>query len=1221
MIEAGDCVVQFKSFLKSHRLLFGLFFSLIIGCDDQQQFFTQRDVADYTFSQDENENTRVSLDMTRGYNMDQGFDSSILSDLDMMLSFEQDAEFDADLDTGFDADLNINQSNPPQFVSPPLNTLRSLSCPHHQERLGRRCPRTLDAARWRTLWPVLPPSSGYEEACQHHAWHIGGEVSCHAESVVLPSLSLGLWMNARQRPERSDASLTLMLPRTNDVWSISFTLTITEADATLVEQGTSFGFVGLIDENEVPLPGYPGQVTALYLQPNAPPRFYDKGKGSASAVHIPVQINQSPRYTITGLRGEIWIGVDGVLISRAPLRDYSFTNPRHLNAVRFSCVECQAELKIHQWLDGELPLAAILPDSEARPTDGETCEQLLLNPRLERAVSLPEEGGGIPERWSLRPSSELEFNPESWVINMGESGLHPASEIEQDTHPNRRNLRLNLREKVTATHPLSLPEDSCMGLSLQLIGVNGELDVSLEHLGSSRCAGSEAPHRCVLTEQESDYYLITDCPSGEAELRLKTNSNDSSINGNQEARASLYALSLTRLSDNSTQNDEPCDPDPRLDGRRASIEHLEHRKLGQVIPLSETGETIYLWHRQPEYSEADTLPNGTLSTTEFAHLRLDETGLLYVDLILPANIEWWSMSARWSAGDEHETLEWHSTEGVTGDSNIWELNTELEAEREHYCNESQCTFSLRFHWDEVQATVVHPTLGLSLLGLDSAGSIYSFSDAPFSPYGILWGGQLGELTINSVPISILTADEETNASHTRLPSALPWSIAPVVPMLRDEELWGERNWALWSHLGLSGVSIGNPHRNWAAQSLEIPTNLNRAHVDYNLFYGVNFWREGELRDVYTGIASALSTALNVMSNESIDANESTLNRPTLSMSIMDEPLIHPLSRCTRDLQTLTTWSELRDSLLAEAQSRCVTPPCLVGEARLACRATFASLIIELASDVSEALEPHRELVSLGINVTGDLGLTLVEELARMNHLSGSPLDHISVTNNWISQYPPLSWSNASESLLKSAQQLNPHLDRVHYGLGSGPVGVWRPLRAPSAQEARAMSLNALANGFTFQRIFSWPLSSLELAIGLGSLDQSIAAQPELLLGTQRELITSHPLIRANLIEGETKHYLIIVNRDTLPHYANIRLSSSEVRPLGFISDSSLDDTRESSTQALQVLISASDHLMSEDLNPPSALISRLTEQGPYLITVALNGWDAQIYELSEALRF
>ena len=412
-------------------------------------------------------------------------------------------------------------------------------------------------------------------------------------------------------------------------------------------------------------------------------------------------------------------------------------------------------------------------------------------------------------------------------------------------------------------------------------------------------------------------------------------------------------------------------------------------------------------------------------------------------------------------------------------------------------------------------------------------------------------------------------------------------------MLRDGELWGKSNWTLWEHLGLSGVSIGNPHRNWAAQSLELPTHLARAHVDYNLFYGVNFWRDGELREVYKGIANALSSALSAAVNDSNDSShERARNRPTLSMSIMDEPLIHPLNRCARDLQTLTTWSELRTSLLTEVQSRCGTPPCTIGEARIACRNAFASLIIELASDVSRELAPHRELVSLGINVTGDLGLTLVEELARISRSSDSPLDHISVTNNWISEYPPLSWSRASEYLLKSAQQIDPNINRVHYGLGSGPVGVWRPLRAPSAQEARAMSLNALADGVTFQRLFAWPLSSLALANGLGSLDQSIAVQPELLLGVQRELITSHPLIRATLVEGESKRYLIIVNRDTLPHYANIRLSSSEVRPLGFISDSSLDDTRESSTQALQVLISASDHLMSEDLSPPCALRTR-----------------------------
>ena len=165
-----------------------------------------------------------------------------------------------------------------------------------------------------------------------------------------------------------------------------------------------------------------------------------------------------------------------------------------------------------------------------------------------------------------------------------------------------------------------------------------------------------------------------------------------------------------------------------------------------------------------------------------------------------------------------------------------------------------------------------------------------------------------------------------------------------------------------------------------------------------------------------------------------------------------------------------------------------------------------------------------------------------------------------------------------------------------------------------------MSLSALASGVTLQRLFTWPLSSAALALGLGSLDQSVRSLPELLSGAQRDLITSHPLIRATLVEGDMKRYLIIVNRDATPHYANIRLSSSEVRPLGFLSSVSSNSDLGRDARPLRPLISASSDVELEG-DAPSAVVSRAAESGPYLITVALNGWDAHIYDLSVTLLF
>ena len=157
-----------------------------------------------------------------------------------------------------------------------------------------------------------------------------------------------------------------------------------------------------------------------------------------------------------------------------------------------------------------------------------------------------------------------------------------------------------------------------------------------------------------------------------------------------------------------------------------------------------------------------------------------------------------------------------------------------------------------------------------------------------------------------------------------------------------------------------------------------------------------------------------------------------------------------------------------------------------------------------------------------------------------------------------------------------------------------------------------MSLHALADGVTLQRLFTWPFSSAGLALGLGSLDQEVAALSDLLSGTQQELMTSHPLVRATLVTGEIRYYLIVVNRDSQPRYANIRL----------VPQALADDHPEGSSQErrpLHPLITAAwsrGERSDTDDNAPQAILSRDVERDVGIISVALQGWDALIIQVN-----
>ena len=1060
----------------------------------------------------------------------------------------------ADHQSGVDEGVSIDQTD--RLARSDVSEWSFSTCPYDQPKLSGRCPTLLDGVVWSPVW-----EADQSTLC-HAPWEMAG-ITCTQNRAELSALSLSRWFYTRQRADQSEQSLTLRVGEEATSWSIDFSVTILTAEQPQLSQGQAFFYLGLIDDGELPGTGYPGTSTGLYLAPSSPPRFYDRGQAGANAGKSTIKLNHSEKYTFASIEGELWIKRNGRWLSHASLINQDLNTPRSLSAFRLSCIHCTAQVVVQEVLIGKE--VALTPSPLFQEGDGSSCTQVIKNSRFDNHQD------GLPHRWSFFPDPELEATPQGWLSAMSTMGIST-----QNT-----GQRLTLNQGISAQHPFNLPSDSCQGLLLTLHEPLGNTRPKITTFERSFCPTIDHElDPCRVSEISQGIFSVQACPPGVAELTLRSE---------DDIGSSLSGVSLSRTTyplnqDGSVSSSEdlpeitaiPCDPDQRLGQRRVDVELLSQRGFGQVIGLSTETQSIQLipLSRDDEgILEEATLPSLKVSSTDEELILTIHTPESPLEVL---------GHLRSSSLDEGLHFNWSPVEG---------LNTEAVWQVDAFNQNEQVSLSLTLPWRELRSSILGPELYLSVNVKRSDGQIFGISDAKRSPYAPHWGGPLSSLRLTRFPIAALS-DGRAQPSLAVVMEA-PYAFAPVIPMRRGERYLDSELMTLLSDLGFQGVSIGNPHEAWVQTGYDL-SSVESLFLDLNLFYGVNFWRDGPLREVYLDIAESLGTAISMHGNSS----------SKVSLTLLDEPSIHPMRRCVDDLNRNDQLTGLLPMLLDTVQDRCSTLPCERGVAQQICRDLFPSLIIQLAKEVGLRLGTSREHVQVGINLTGDLGLGLAKRLVEeaSNELL-APLDHISFTNNWIGYHQPLSWPVDSYHTYQDLTESDDRISLVAYNLFSGPNGVWQVRRAPSSKEARAMALSLISEGISWQRVFAWPPSHINLAQGLGSLDLELQAAQEILEMPRRYLVTSTPTLKAVLFEGEDQLALLLVNQSFWPTITSIELPSLEYFDL--------EEGR------LQPVIKAQAPSLVDQQSSFAELVLNSISEGHFSgsVTAQLDGWDAQLYLL------
>lgn len=1065
------------------------------------------------------------------------------------------------------SDLDMAQLDQELMARLDISEWQHAHCGHDQAQLEGRCPELIDAFHWTPVWDSEVDGQPCELPWIHEA---EGEdyVECRDNVTTIPSISLSRWFFNRQREEQSQGSLTLPMALPSSSWSIHLSIMITQADVPQVDQGQAFFYLGLIDQGEQPGTGYPGSSTGLYLQPHTPPRLYDRGRAGPNAGQLLIRLNQRYHYTIVATEGELWVRLGEEWISRVPLRTGEDEPQRQLSALRLSCVHCQADVHVKEVLSGEA--VALLPPSSFRDGDGSDCHQVIKNARFDYSVDR------LPHRWVASPPPSLELDRQRWVEGMSTVGLR----MEEGSHT------LQLHPLVAMSSVVTLPEGSCRGMLLSLHGAQGEQRAELLSHQSQGCdQGEEGSLGCRLTLLEEGIYLAQGCPTGLAELKLWGEGQDeSSIRG-----VALTPLSLPLDEEGNISSEEPlpltadlpCDPSRHLDARRVDTESLASQGFGLCQSLAMEPQPISL---QPldDSSGHQSSPQVTVqSSDESLQLMLNTRELDRVKGAL-----------RLSLHGDPISLEWSRDEGL-------DLNTVWRVDEEQ-CEEEECRLTFVLDWRSLPPEVIGAELFLTLDLALISGEHFGISPALYSPHGMRWGGALASVRLMAFPNEAIAHEMQRFDELPTVDTSL--KIAPVIPMRRGEHYIENELGLLLNDLGFQGLSIGNPHKNWVPTAVDLSRDLG-LFLDFNLFYGVNFWRDGDLRSVYLEIAQSLGQAISLFEESS----------ERFALTLLDEPLIHPIRRCVDDLSTVQDLSTLKLPLLEEVQRRCSAQVCTRGEALTACRASWSRLIILLAKDVAVSLGEARDQVEIGINLTGDLGLSLATELAQLSALElDSPLDQLSFTNNWVGYHEPLSWSLSTSQVMEDIKELDARIQSVAYSLFSGPNGAWGVKRAPSVKEARAMSILLFAFGNLWQRVFAWPPAHLDLAFGLGRLNQELESVSRLLRGQRVKLPTSESSLYALWLSAGGEDALLIVNRSSRPLIGSIlcpesltgQLQRSELRRLLTAEVNEGDIDQEAG---------------NTQVTPEEARLHferRLSDDTRSSLTVNMKGWDAILYGLS-----
>jgi hypothetical protein len=1175
------------------------------------------------------------MDFERGGDMElmdmQGTDMELMDmqGIDMELMDMQEMEMGIDM---ADDGLTQNEMSPwPQM--PP--------CPRGTRPLSDACISPLSAPLWRPIYLDLlsvPPERSIAQGLQSDQheeghpslcrapWVRGAGVQCTIEGQAqLPPITIGTWMNARQRIGRIDSSLQLNIPSLS-AWSVDLTVEVTQAESPQLERGQAFAYIGFIFEGEVPVPGYPGEATGLYLVPEAAPRFYYQGRGALPVSVTPVMLSRPVHFTVSAYRGEVWISRDGARVSRiliprmngAPLSTTPINDLESaLQAIRISCVHCEATIAVHQVI-GAL--------DEPEPPPGASCDNLILNPTFERREY------STPHHWSLSPAISLEADVERWRHALGESG---ARIREGDGH-----LALHIAPEITAEYPMSFPAESCDGqLLLELMNVDGPLEVNVTSLTSQSCSsvvddqGVMVTPSCSLEPLGSDRYRVVGCPAGDASLSLTSAPLPSQ---SPLTLASLTGLSLS-LTDEGESPDEPC-VHPLDEERAPSIPQLDALfPSTRLYTLSSEPEAASL-----ELAELPLILTPTLSAefdpsdiedlspsspvrTQLGSLNIEHTEEA---LLIDARFTW-PLSLRSDqlssfiqsldrddeegsggestggamGGDGEDSLDAHSIEILIETMNaygLWHLSYKSNARSPQSkvtltpsmnplhappwdVDLTACALVQGEESDELLPEItcrLQATLLWSERAPDLSDHITRLRLLFRTPWGDLINPEINLLApdqestralrlLGGPPAPVPRLGERLSRPERAPSSRSRWALAPVIPMRRDQDYVNAHTWTLIRDLGYGGLSVGNPHVNWLPGAIDDAIASGARLLDLNLFFGVNFWRDAEIDAFYLMWAQHLHDALTPLPPEGEEDAE-TQGDLWVMLTLMDEPLVHPLSRCVSDLTQSLSEEGLKAPLATAVIDECGQLPCVHSAAHSACRQAFPSLIVDLAHEVNQTLGEAKGLVNVGLNLTGDQGLTTLPALA--DHVEtlmsaqldqSPPLDHLSFTNNWVGFTPPLRWSDAwvtqsimsvhgdreafEGDLLGVPSALTTPWEPAGYGLFSGPKERWRVQQSPSPISARGMALWLLSHGVKSQRLFVWPPNGLDLALALGDLDQTVSEDLTLTTGDRiSPLLTSHPDLRAALFILGDEVRVLVVNQGDTPMIGAVDLSVLEV---------------------------------------------------------------------------
>jgi hypothetical protein len=251
-------------------------------------------------------------------------------------------------------------------------------------------------------WTRVLSAPGVEEPfCSQWTSPNDADVRCDSSGIHLGPIALRDWFALRQRGQPIIAGQQAHASTQFDPLD-DFRVTIRIRILSLDEpgrllDGQVFGYLGLGFENEVPAPGFPGNMTGVAFFPTQLPRFYYQGGPSSGGGYTGVAFDHPLTIQIERVGHELTSYINGRYTQHimVPGRE-STTNEDHphhaLRHVFVACVHCRAVVET---------VLVERPENQIQEADRVPCQNILRNAAFEHRTEK------VPDFWAIQVSDVL----------------------------------------------------------------------------------------------------------------------------------------------------------------------------------------------------------------------------------------------------------------------------------------------------------------------------------------------------------------------------------------------------------------------------------------------------------------------------------------------------------------------------------------------------------------------------------------------------------------------------------------------------------------------------------------------------------------------------------------------------------------------------------------------------------------------------------------------